>query len=100
MLAVHQVDKYFQELNPLRGQRFVRELFALLYNVVVPFPQSQPLFNPLCATFPGREFRRVLFRRQFVAVYEVTDDKIRFVLFRHSSADPDSGFEELVAQLG
>ena len=46
--AVHAVDKYFQEQNPGRGQRFVRELFGLLYDVVAAFPQSQPLFPPLC----------------------------------------------------
>lgn len=98
--AVHAVDKYFQEQNPTRGQRFVRELFGLLYNVVAAFPQSQPLFLPLCQQLPGREFRKAVFRRQYLAIYEVQADGLLFVLFRHSSLDPNGGFEELLAELG
>ena len=97
--AVHAVDKYFQEQNPARGQRFVRELFELLYEVVAPFPQSQPLFTPLCQRLPGQEFRKAIFRRQYIAVYQVQPDGVLFVLFRHSSLDPNGGFDELVAEL-
>lgn len=97
--SVHLVDKYFQERNSLRGQRFVRELFTLLYDVVAPFPQSQPLFQPLCQHLPGREFRKAVFRRQYLAVYEVLPDSMLFVVFRHSSLDPDGGFNELIAEL-
>lgn len=98
--SVHLVDKYFQETNPVRGQRFVRELFTLLYDVVAAFPQSQPQFQPLCKHFPGRDFRKAVFRRQYLAVYEVRSDHVWFVLFRHSSLDPNGGFEELLAELG
>lgn len=98
--SVHLVDKYFQERNPVRGQRFVRELFALLYDVVAPFPQSQPLFRPLCQRLPGREFRKAVFRRQYLAIYEVRPDHVGFVLFRHASLDPDGDFDALVAELG
>ena len=98
--AVHLVDEYYQKLNPTRGQRFVRKLFGLLYNVVIPFPRAQPRFPPLADHFPGREFRKAVFQRQYLAVYELTPDKIRFVLFRHSSLDPDGGFDELIAALG
>jgi len=98
--SVHLVDKYFQEHNPVRGQRFVRELFALLYDVVAPFPQSQPLFQPLSQRLPGREFRKAIFRRQYLAVYEVRPNGVWFILFRHSSLDPDGSFDELIAELG
>lgn len=98
--AVHSTDRYFQQRNPVRGQRFVRELFSLLYDIVAVFPQSQPLFRPLCEQLPGWEFRKAIFRRQYLAIYEVLPDRVWFVLFRHSSLDPDSGFEELLAELG
>lgn len=62
--SVHLLDRYFQERNPVRGKRFVQELFSLLYDVVVPFPQSQPLFQLLYRQLPGREFRKAIFRRQ------------------------------------
>jgi hypothetical protein len=79
MQSVHLTDKYFQEHNPARGQRFVRELFSLLYDVVATFPQSQPLFQPLCQRLPGREFRKAIFRRQYLAIYEVRPDHVCFV---------------------
>ena len=100
MNSVHLTDKYFQEHNPVWGQRFVRELFALLYDVVAPFPQPQPLFQPLCQRLPGREFRKAIFRRQYLAVYEVLPDQVWFILFRHTSLDPEGGFDELLAELG
>ena len=55
--SLHLVDSYFQGYSPARGKQFVRDLFMLLYDVVAPFPQSQPLFQPLCQRLPGREFR-------------------------------------------
>jgi len=94
------VDEYYQKLNPTRGQQFVKKLFGLLYNVVIPFPRAQPQFPPLTGYFPGREFRKAVFQRQYLAVYELTPDKIRFVLFRHASLDPDGVFAELTAELG
>jgi len=33
-------------------------------------------------------------------VYELRPDGLLFVLFRHSSLDPNGGFEELLAELG
>lgn len=98
--AVHAADAYFQAHNPARGQRFVRDLFGLLYEVVAAFPQSQPLFQPLCQRLPGREFRKAVFRRQYLAIYEVLPGRVWFVMFRHSSLDPDGGFEELLTELG
>lgn len=97
--AVHSADYYFQQHNPARGQRFVRELFKLLYDVVAVFPQSQPLFRPLCEQLPGREFRKAIFRRQYLAIYEVLPERVVFLLFRHGSLDPDGGFEDVLAEL-
>ena len=97
--AVHQVDLYFQTQNPTRGQHFASELFDLLYDVVASFPQSQPSFEPLCLRLPGREFRKAVFRRRYLAIYEVLPGKVRFILFRHSSADPNGGFDDLLAEL-
>lgn len=97
--SVHLVDKYFQQRNPGRGQQFVRELFDLLYDIVAVFPQSQPMFGPLGRRLPGREFRKAIFRRQYLAIYEVKAEELVFVLFRHSSLDPEHGLEQLVAEL-
>ena len=83
----------------MRRQAFVRDLFILIYDVVAVFPRSQPLFEPLCQQFPGREFRKAVFRKQYLAIYEVEQERVWFVLFRHSSLDPDGGFAELIAEL-
>ena len=99
LTAVHLADQYFQERNPAHGQQFARELFDLLYDVVAVFPQAPPLFQPLCRALPGREFRKALFRRQYLAIYEVKPSSIRFVLFRHSSFDPGGGLEKVAAEL-
>ncbi|WP_375418798.1 hypothetical protein [uncultured Hymenobacter sp.] len=59
----------------------------------------QPLFQPLCQYFPHREFRKVIFRRQYLAIYEVQAGQAVFILFRHSSLDPDGGYDELISEL-
>lgn len=99
LASVHSVDRYFQDHNPAQGQRFVRELFDLLYDVVAAFPRTQLLFQPLCQSLPGREFRRALFRQQYLAIYEVKPDQLLFVLFRHSSLDSEAGAEPIVTEL-
>ena len=71
------LEQYLGRENPVRGRRFVSELFDFVYNAVGPFPLAFPAYA--LANYPALALRRAVFQQRYNLVYEVTASEVKFL---------------------
>ena len=57
------------------------------YEIVGEFSQAYPVYE--VAQHPDREYRRAVFRREYVLIYRVTETTITFLLAYNTRQNPD-----------
>ena len=83
-----KIEAYVGQSNPRRGRQFVSELFDFISDVIESNPYAFPE-DPYRRT-PTHEFRRAVFRKQYLIAYRVTDELLQFLTIFHTSRDPGS----------
>ena len=83
-------EKYVGRTSSRRGREFVSTVLDFLFENLAPLPFAHPAYAYPAA--PQLQLRRAVFRKEYVIIYEVTDEAVSFIFFHHTSRRPDLGF--------
>lgn len=85
---LHRIELYLAQTNPRRGRQFVSDVYDFTVNVIEINPFAFPE-HPTRLT-PAREFRRAVFHKDYIVVYRVTDEFLKFLSIYPARLNPGS----------
>ena len=65
------IQAYHSQFDAARGRQISTALLDFACDIIGPFPQAYPQ-HPV-RQYPERDYRRAVFRREYVLIYRVTD---------------------------
>lgn len=82
------IQEYSSQFNLKKG----RELTTSLINYVLDVVAPNPYMFAEHAEKPTLEkmYRRAIFKRKYIIIYKVTDERVTFLAIYHTSQNPDS----------
>jgi hypothetical protein len=72
------IQRYHSQYNAAKGRKLSSAILDFAYNTVSSFPAAYPLYQ--VSQYPDREYRRAVFKREFVLIYRVTDTAVTFLV--------------------
>lgn len=82
------IQGYFGQSDARRGRQFVADVFEFTTSIIEPNPLAFPAYQRRGKT--RFQYRRAVFRREYVIVYRITDDFLDFLFIHYTSRNPDS----------
>ena len=78
MNGLAEIQQFTARYNPLKARRLTTAIMDFAYNTVGAFPLAHP--RHLHPEHPTVDYRRAIFRRDYILVYRVTLDEVTFLL--------------------
>lgn len=72
------IQAYHEQFDSVRGRQISTSIIDFACDIIAPFPHAYPQ-HPV-RQYPDRDYRRAVFRREFVLIYRVTEAEISFLL--------------------
>jgi len=71
-------SKYHSQFNAAKAHKLSSAIVDFAYNTVGSFPAAYPPYQ--VNDHPEREYRRAVFKREFVLIYRVTEAAVTFLV--------------------
>lgn len=72
------IQAYHGQFDAARGRQISTAIIDFACDIIGPFPHAYPRYP--VRQYPDRDYRRAVFRREYVLIYRVTEAEISFLL--------------------
>ncbi len=72
------IQAYHSQFDAARGRQISTSIIGFACDIIAPFPYAYPQ-HPV-RQYPDRDYRRAVFRREYIVIYRVTETEISFLL--------------------
>lgn len=86
--GVLALEEYAARTSRQQGRKLTADLFEFIVSVIEPNPFAFPEYAG--RPTPAHEYRRAVFRKEFLLYYRVTDEELKFLQVHHASRNPGS----------
>ena len=86
MDGLAEIQRFVARQNPAKARRLTTAILDFAYDTVGAFPQAHPRYNH--PQHPATEYRRAIFRRDYILVYRVSPQEVVFLLVYSALGGP------------
>lgn len=81
------IQAYHSQFDVARGRQISTSVVDFACDIIAPFPHAYPQYP--VRQYPDRDYRRAVFRREYVLIYRVTEAEIAFLLIYGARQRPN-----------
>ena len=81
------IQAYHGQFDVARGRQITSAIVDFTCDVIGPFPHAYPQYP--VRQYPDRDYRRAVFRREYVPIYRVMETEVSFLLIYGAKQQPN-----------
>ena len=80
------IQAYHGQFDEVKSRQLSSAIVDFACDIVGPFPLAYPQYH--VSQWSERDYRRAVFRREYVLIYRVTDQEVTFLLIYSARQSP------------
>lgn len=82
------IQEYINQYDPKKARELTTDIASFALDVIAPNPYIFVEYQ--LRPTPEKKYRRAVFKRKYIIVYKVTDEKVTFLAVYHTSQNHGS----------